>query len=533
MVAGGWAFGMVFMATDPVTSPFTERGKWIYGILIGAFVVLIRVVNPAYPESMMLVILFMNVIAPLIDYALVKANIKRTGAPPCRRLDSTSLHDPLRRRGLRRLRAAGRGRRRSACAERQEANARLYRQKNVLLAAGLVKPGEDLSAAEIAAGSSTPTSRPAWSTSRPASRCRRASIDPKTYDQRKARNDPALSRAAPPNNAGLARLPNVGAVYFVDGRRQDVEQVVLPIEGAGMWGTLYGFIALDRDGNTVRGLTFYDQKETPGLGGEIGNPKWQALWHGRKAYDANWEPKLTVIKGNAGPPDQDPHRVDGLSGATITSNGVARLIGFWLSDDGYGPFLKRFREGARLVSVSATLFGKHERGALVAPIIANNPIGVQVLGICSALAVTTRMDKALVMGIGVTLVTAFANLAVSLVRNCTPEQHPHHRPADDHRLAGDRRRPVPQGVPVRAVARAVGVRRPDHHQLHRDGPRRGLRDAEPAVAVVPRRHRQRAGLRAGAAARRVRARAARRRQGVRLHGAAAGRTTAAGTCPTA
>jgi Na+-transporting NADH:ubiquinone oxidoreductase subunit B len=77
MVAGGWAFGMVFMATDPVTSPFTEAGRWIYGILIGAFVVLVRVVNPAYPESMMLVILFMNVIAPIIDYGFVKANIRR------------------------------------------------------------------------------------------------------------------------------------------------------------------------------------------------------------------------------------------------------------------------------------------------------------------------------------------------------------------------------------------------------------------------------------------------------------------------
>jgi Na+-transporting NADH:ubiquinone oxidoreductase subunit D len=66
------------------------------------------------------------------------------------------------------------------------------------------------------------------------------------------------------------------------------------------------------------------------------------------------------------------------------------------------------------------LFGKRERNALAGPIIANNPIGVQVLGICSALAVTTRVDKAVVMGIGVTLVTAFANLAVSLVRNHTP-----------------------------------------------------------------------------------------------------------------
>jgi Na+-transporting NADH:ubiquinone oxidoreductase subunit B len=77
MVLGGWAFGTVFMATDPVTAPFAERGKWIYGALIGVLIVLVRTVNPAYPESTMLVILFMNVMAPLIDYGFVKANINR------------------------------------------------------------------------------------------------------------------------------------------------------------------------------------------------------------------------------------------------------------------------------------------------------------------------------------------------------------------------------------------------------------------------------------------------------------------------
>jgi Na+-transporting NADH:ubiquinone oxidoreductase subunit B len=77
MVLGGWAFGTVFMVTDPVTSPFSEKGKWIYGFLIGAFVVLIRTVNPAYPEAMMLVILFMNVMAPVIDYGFIKANVTR------------------------------------------------------------------------------------------------------------------------------------------------------------------------------------------------------------------------------------------------------------------------------------------------------------------------------------------------------------------------------------------------------------------------------------------------------------------------
>ena len=77
MVAGGWAFGVVFMATDPVTAPFTDRGRWIYGAGIGAMIVLIRVVNPAYPESVMLVILFMNVVAPIIDYAMIRRNVRQ------------------------------------------------------------------------------------------------------------------------------------------------------------------------------------------------------------------------------------------------------------------------------------------------------------------------------------------------------------------------------------------------------------------------------------------------------------------------
>ncbi len=228
----------------------------------------------------------------------------------------------------------------------QEAQARRFMQKNVLLAAGLVEPGSDVSDAELrrifdtrietrlvdfAAGTLLPRER----------------LDAASYDQRRARNDPAQSRAAPPNRAGIARQANYGVVYLVkpgDGDAQ-VEQLVLPIEGLAMWGTVYGFMALAPDGNTVQGLAFYEQKETPGLGGEIGNPEWQALWRGRKAFDAQWQPKLTVIKGPAGPPAQDPYRIDGLSGATITGNAITRLVQFWLSDDGYGRWLKRFREG--------------------------------------------------------------------------------------------------------------------------------------------------------------------------------------------
>jgi len=77
LVVGGFAFGAVFMATDPVSAAFTEQGKWIYGFLIGVLVVLVRVVNPAFPEGMMLAILFMNVFAPIIDKIFINRNIKR------------------------------------------------------------------------------------------------------------------------------------------------------------------------------------------------------------------------------------------------------------------------------------------------------------------------------------------------------------------------------------------------------------------------------------------------------------------------
>lgn len=233
-----------------------------------------------------------------------------------------------------------------ALRDRQEGNAQLFKQKNVLLAAGLARSDEALSAAEVG--------------ERFARRIQVRAVDLATgelvaedrldalaYDARRARSDPKQSRAAPPNDAGVGRLPLLQTVYLVKGEHIGVEQVVLPVDGMGMWGAMHGFLALDRDGNTVRGITFYEQKETPGLGGEISNPRWQALWVGRKAYDASWEPRLAVIKGRAGPPDQDPHRVDGLSGATITSTGVSRVVRFWLSADGYAPYLKRLREGAR------------------------------------------------------------------------------------------------------------------------------------------------------------------------------------------
>ena len=162
------------------------------------------------------------------------------------------------------------------------------------------------------------------------------------YDQRKARQDPARSSAADANDAQVARVPNQALVYlFMKGG--EVEKLVLPVEGKGLWSTMYGYVALESDTTTIAGLTFYEHGETPGLGGEVDNPNWQALWPGRKAFDGSWVPKIDVIKGAAKPADQDPYQVDGLSGATITSRGVGALLRFWLEDQRFGAYLANFR----------------------------------------------------------------------------------------------------------------------------------------------------------------------------------------------
>jgi Na+-transporting NADH:ubiquinone oxidoreductase subunit C len=224
--------------------------------------------------------------------------------------------------------------------DRQVVNEQLYLRKNVLQAAGLVGFGEriadrealrlfrahveprlvDLKSGEYVSG-----------------------VDPDRYDQRRARSDPEQSRPAPPSPAGVRRIPHVAKVYLVrhDGQ---VSHVVIPVEGLGLYGTLYGFLALGRDTSTIRGLSFYENRETPGLGAEVDNPRWKALWPGRQAYGDDWQPRIALVKGRAGPPAESPHEVDALSGATLTSNGVTRLLRFWLGEDGFGPYLKNLRE---------------------------------------------------------------------------------------------------------------------------------------------------------------------------------------------
>lgn len=234
-------------------------------------------------------------------------------------------------------------------AERQEANKALDQQQKVLEAAGLAKPGEVLTAEQVGEAFQNIETRILDIESGQLD----PNLDPDTYDYRKAALDPATSMEAPANDAGVDRIPKAVPVYFVKDQTGEIDMMVLPIQGLGLWSTLYGFLAIDADGSTIRGITYYQHAETPGLGGEVDNPRWKALWPGRRIFGENGEPKIEVIKGSAGPADQDPYRVDGLSGATITSRGVTHMLHLWLGDEMYGPFLDRFTKGEIAAELAA------------------------------------------------------------------------------------------------------------------------------------------------------------------------------------
>lgn len=168
--------------------------------------------------------------------------------------------------------------------------------------------------------------------------------DASEYDQRVASNDPDRSVRLPADEdvAKIIRRADKGVVYLVKEGEQ-VSRVILPIHGNGLWSMMYAFVAVETDGNTVSGITYYEQGETPGLGGEVENPRWRAQFEGKKLFDEDFNPAIRVVKGGA--PAGSEHGVDALSGATLTSNGVQNTFNFWLGDMGFGPFLKNVREG--------------------------------------------------------------------------------------------------------------------------------------------------------------------------------------------
>ena len=166
-------------------------------------------------------------------------------------------------------------------------------------------------------------------------------IDP-AYDHIKAASNPDLSTVIPKADdiAVLKRRENIGTIYVWIDEQNAIEKLVLPIRGYGLWGTLYGYLSLDSDLNTVRGIEYYDHKETPGLGGEVDNPNWKSDWYGKRIYNDDGSVALYVTKGAS----STDYEIDGISGATLTTNGVSNMIKYWLGDNGYGPIIKNLNE---------------------------------------------------------------------------------------------------------------------------------------------------------------------------------------------
>ena len=218
----------------------------------------------------------------------------------------------------------------------QEANKTLDKQIKILSAAGLLKEGSDVSELFKSIDSkivNLETGKFDFD------------INVLDYDEGSFSRNPetSIELSSDKDIALLKRRENFQTVYL-HYENEDLNAIILPVRGYGLWGTMKGYLALRPDFKTIIGLEFFDHKETPGLGGEIDNPKWKAIWKGKEVFSNSGEVVISVIKGSVDKSsNQSKYQVDGLSGATITSNGVTNLLSFWLGDMGYGPLIENIK----------------------------------------------------------------------------------------------------------------------------------------------------------------------------------------------
>ncbi len=209
--------------------------------------------------------------------------------------------------------------------DKQLANASLDKKKNVLVAANLLKSDTNIEEAfanieqkfvDLETGQFVSIK------------------NPDTFNQRQRAKTESSSIAIEKDLARIGRRSKVASIYLVKDNNE-VKTIILPIHGKGLFSTLYGFIALKADKQSIVGLKFYEQGETPGLGGEVENPRWLALWVDKKLLNDNGKPALTLVKSIP----KNEFEVDALSGATMTTRGLQNMLDYWLSEDGFGPFL--------------------------------------------------------------------------------------------------------------------------------------------------------------------------------------------------
>lgn len=218
----------------------------------------------------------------------------------------------------------------------QERNKALATRTEILRVAGLLRPGEDVDKLF----EQVETRIVELSSGRYAE-----NIDAAEYDQRAAARDPERSVTIDPaaDHARLNSRAKYAPVYVVRDAGRPVT-LILPVHGAGLWSTMYAFLALAPDGRTIKAAAFYEQGETPGLGAEVASPRWLASWRGKVAIANDGTVQFRVKRGRVDPRSAEAtYAVDGLTGASLTSDGVTNLMRYWLGKDGFGPYLARVR----------------------------------------------------------------------------------------------------------------------------------------------------------------------------------------------
>lgn len=227
---------------------------------------------------------------------------------------------------------------------KQQENARLDLNKNILMAADMYDPETDSSSViperfadfdvrlvNLQTGK--------FATDQEISAAGINDVD--GYDASKAARTPYLSTSLADDMAKIGGKPNFAKVYLAKDANGEIDQIVLPIHGAGLWGPIFGLLTLDKDLNTVKGVNFYQHKETPGLGSRIEEPQWQETWVDKELYNEDGSRKIAVVKAGTAREGQ----VDGISGATLTIRGVNNLLQYWIGEDGYKPFLDNLKAG--------------------------------------------------------------------------------------------------------------------------------------------------------------------------------------------
>lgn len=223
----------------------------------------------------------------------------------------------------------------------QDTNKALDKQRKILAAAGVLSEGEG-SASDVQAKFAQ---FERYLVNLDSGEYQKVALDDR-FDQRKAAKKPdqSIALTGEQDIAGIKRRANQADVYVLRDAAGKADRIVLPISGYGLWSTLYGYLVVKSDANTVAGITFTEHAETPGLGGEVDNPKWKATWAGKQIYDAQGQPVLALKKGVDPAKPEAVHQIDALSGATLTSDGVSHLVKFWMGDLGFRKFLGKIRE---------------------------------------------------------------------------------------------------------------------------------------------------------------------------------------------